>query len=78
MIDDVMKMRFDKINQIVAIGRMIISKFKYGPTMTPDFWDPGILDPLNFNAELLNFNSRIYGILSRKCFFVFGPEFTLF
>ena len=34
--------------------------------MIPDFWDPGILDPLNFNAELLNFNSRI---LTQKCFF---------
>ena len=45
--------------------------------MTADFWDPGILDPLNFNAELLNFNSRIYAILTQKCFF-FGPEFTLY
>ena len=45
--------------------------FRWDRCMTPDFWDPGILDPLNFNAELLNFNSRIYGILSRKCFFFF-------
>ena len=31
-IDNVRKKHLDKINQIIAVGRMVVSKFKYGPT----------------------------------------------
>ena len=31
-IDNVRKKHLDKINQIIAVGRMVVSKFKYGIT----------------------------------------------